>query len=296
MHIRASILSATKRLLEARIDNPAMEARILLGFALKKSIEYLLARPEYELAQKELELFESYLQRRLLFEPIAYITGKKEFFGRDFAVTRNTLIPRPDSETLIESALLLSDERQRDPRVLGAQASHETFEGPRPRATTILELGVGSGCLIITLLLEMPNTRGIGIDIDPNTLAIARHNAKTHKIDNKLELIESNWFSNIQEQKFDIIISNPPYIDSTDHVAKETMLYEPHKALFGGLATYQAIASGARDFMKPDGRLYLEIGYNQRELVIELFKKNGYELIKAERDLADHVRCLVFAL
>lgn len=275
MDIRSSLLHITGQLSESGIEHPAMEARILLSHLLCKPKEFLISHGEQELEANVLRELEGLVNRRRAMEPIAYITGIKEFFGRDFIVDSNVLLPRPDSETLIEAVL--------------ANATEE------PK---ILELGVGSGCLIITLLLELEGATGLGLDIDKWALAVAASNAQKHGAGDRVELIESDWFRGLSEQKFDIIISNPPYISSDERVAKETLLYEPHKALFAGkdgLEAYMEIANKAGDFLKPEGMIYLEIGYDQEDSVAELFVKNGYRVLGKYKDLAGYVRCLGFS-
>ncbi len=255
---------------------PALESRILLCFTLGKSVEYLLSHSEDVIPEEAKSRFISYIERRVALEPIAYITGKREFFDKDFVVTKDVLIPRPDSETLIETVMACS-----------------------PRPQKILELGVGSGCLILTLLMQFKDATGIGVDINPKALAVAKLNAKNHGLNDRVELIASNWFESVQKQKFDVIISNPPYISTSEHVAKETMLYEPHGALFAeanGLEAYIQIALQAKDFLTSDGLLYLEIGFDQEKSVCELFAEAGYKLVKTARDLSGHTRCLVIGV
>lgn len=276
MDIRSSLLYIAGRLSESGIEHPAMEARILLSHLLRKPKEFLISHGEQELEANAFHELEVLINRRRALEPIAYIIGIKEFFGRDFIVDSNVLLPRPDSETLIEAVLANAKEMPK-----------------------ILELGVGSGCLIITLVLELEGAMGLSIDIDKGALAIAASNAQKHEIEDRVELIESDWFRGLGEQKFDIIISNPPYISSEERVAKETLLYEPHKALFagkGGLEAYMEIADKAGDFLKPDGMIYLEIGYDQEDSVTELFVEKGYRVLGKHKDLAGYVRCLGFSL
>lgn len=275
MNLRSALLYITKQLSESGVEQSAMEARILLSHLLGKPREFLISHGEQELETRKLEELEVLIKRRKALEPIAYITGLKEFFGRDFIVDKNVLLPRPDSETLIEAVLKNASESRR-----------------------VLELGVGSGCLIITLLLEILEATGIAIDIDKGALSIAKTNVQKHLLQDRIELIESDWFSGLSAQKFDLIISNPPYISSAERVAQETLLYEPHKALFAGgdgLEAYIEIAVKAKDFLSLGGLIYLEIGYDQEVSVTELFIENGYRALGKYKDLAGYVRCLSFS-
>lgn len=278
MKIKDLLQDASIKLKDASIANSAMEARILLKFTLGVSEEFLLLNGEQEIGREKEELFKGFVERRLKLEPIAYILGYREFYGRDFIVTKDTLIPRPDSEILIDS--VLSDYRSKD-------------------NLQILELGVGSGCLIITLLLELNRSSGVAVDISEKALEVARQNAYRHGA-RDINFVLSDWFSDLGQKKFDVIIANPPYIDCDSlEVTKETAIYEPHLALFAdekGLAVYREIATKARGFLISGGSIYLEIGYNQEISVKDLFFKEGYILLKSYRDLAGHVRCLHFKL
>lgn len=276
MNIREALAYTTTML--NNVSNPALEARILLQHILNVQLEYLFSHNDYILSSLELSLLMQVINRRQKLEPIAYILQYKEFYGRDFFVTNDVLIPRPDSETLIEC--ILKDYKNHSDEL------------------SILDIGTGSGCLIITLLLELQNAIGTAIDIDSNALKIAHKNTKQYNLENKIEFIESNWFSNLQtNKKFDIIISNPPYITSTTHMAEETVLYEPKIALFDDRnkhdrGSYNIIAEHARSFLKPDGRMYLEIGYDQAQEISTIYIDSGYNIQDKIRDIAGHIRCL----
>lgn len=277
MKVKDLLREASMRLKKAQINSYMMEARIMLKNVLGVSEEFILLNPEKELSCQQMELFNQLVARRERLEPIAYIIGLREFYGRDFIVTQDVLIPRPDSEILIESVL----------------ADYRFSKNLR-----ILELGTGSGCLIITLLLELTNASAIAVDIDKSALVIAKKNAAKLNVE-KINFIESDWFASIDlTEKFDIIIANPPYIalDSTK-VAQETALYEPKKALFAndnGLSVYKEIALKAHDFLKQDGSIFLEIGYDQEQSVTDLFLAAGYVVVNKTRDLSGYVRCISF--
>lgn len=277
MKIKNLLQAGYLRLKNVGIESFALDIRILLKFILGVSEEFLLLNQDLALSNNQIEDFNRLVQRREKLEPISYIIGFKEFYGRDFVVTKDVLIPRPDSEILIESVLV----------------DYKKLENLR-----ILELGTGSGCLIITLLLELQKASAIAVDINKAALAVAKQNAENLEVDN-INFIESDWFSALRvAEKFDIIIANPPYIalDST-RISKETNLYEPKVALFAsgnGLSCYKEIALKARDFLAYDGSIFVEIGYDQEESVADVFLAEGYILVSKARDLGGYVRCMSF--
>ena len=226
--------------------------------------------------------FQQYIALRLSGMPIAYILGNQDFWRYNFLVNKHTLIPRCDSEVLIE-AILNSYRNKMD-------------------SLNILELGVGSGCLVITILLEYINAKAVGLDISADALLIANSNANKHQVTSRLNLVQSDWFSSIESSnQFDIIIANPPYIDKNEEhlMSYETLNFEPKSALFAegnGLEHYYNIAQSAYKFLKPNGKLFVEIGYLQAEHVNNIFKENNYFVIKMHKDLQSHIRCLEIAL
>jgi len=216
------------------------------------------------------------VERRKALEPIAYIIGKKEFYGRDFKVTKDVLIPRPDSETLINVVL----DAAKDCTI-----------------RSILELGVGSGCLVLTLLLEIEKSKAMAVDVEQAVLEVARENAIALGVQDRCEFVLSNWFEGV-DGKYDIIISNPPYIEEYEKsiMAEETLKYEPSLALFGGLEPYRVIASESHKFLTANGRIYVEIGVSQESQIAEIFHTNGYKVVGKYRDIEQRMRIIVFTL
>lgn len=252
---------------------PPNESRILLSHALECSLEYLLINTDKEIDESE---YLKLVARRRNHEPIAYIIGKKEFYSREFIVSPDVLIPRPDSEVMMDAIINSS-----------------------LKANSILELGTGSGCLLLTLLLEMPSIKGEGVDISDESIKIATQNMEKFDLSNRCKIYKSNWFEKV-EGRFDIIISNPPYINKDDQtiMAKETILHEPESALYGeekGLADYKKIAESASKFLNPKGRIFLEIGIGQKDDVVRIFEEDGFVLESAHKDLSgvDRVISLV---
>jgi release factor glutamine methyltransferase len=212
-------------------------------------------------------------------EPVSRITGRREFYGRDFSLSAATLDPRPDTETLISAAL------------------EELKQRPAPH---ILDLGTGTGAIAITLLAELPGARAVATDISPEALEIAAGNASRHGVADRLKLFQASWFDGL-DVCFDLIISNPPYVsaDEIETLGPEVKDWDPRRALDGGtdgLDCYRAIATGARNHLLPSGCVVLEIGQGQGGQVSEILANYGFELRAAHRDLAGHVRCLVFEI
>ncbi len=280
MNIKEALIDATSKLQLVAINSASLESRILLQYATGKSIEYLLARFEQELPELEQITFTKLVSRRMVLEPIAYIIGSKEFYGYEFLVDDNVLIPRQDTEILIDA-------------VLNNCTQKEELQ--------ILELGIGSGCIAISLLLKMSNAYLTATDISDKAINMARQNALKHQVSGRLKIINSDWFTNLEPQKFDIIISNPPYIsyDDTANMSIETLKYEPNLALFAddnGLAFYYIIAQEANNFLKPNGKLFVEIGFNQSDLVGKIFTNYGYNIERIYKDLAGHDRAILFKM
>ena len=257
-----------------QLITPSLEARILLSHASGFSQEYIIGHGEDELSDEIYNIFLNLVERRKSLEPIAYIIGRKEFYGRDFKVTKDALIPRPDSETLIEAVL-------RDAK----------------NAESILELGVGSGCLILTLLSEIKNATALGVDISQAALDVAIINSVALGMQDRCEFVLSNWFEKVEAQ-YDIIISNPPYIEENERsiMAPETLAYEPSLALFGGLEPYRIIASESHKFLAPNGKIYVEIGVSQAQQVEDIFHLHGYKAAGKYQDIEGRMRVMSFTL
>lgn len=279
MQSKDALIFATKKLQEKNIELPNLEARILLSYATNKSQEYLLTADK-KLSILEQDTFITSLNRRLNLEPIAYILGYKEFYGRNFKVTNKVLIPRPDTEILVDAVL-------------------DTF---KQKHIKILELGVGSGCVIVTLLLENLEALATATDISNDALLIAQENSGIHNVQSRLNLVSSNWFDELSSRKFDVIISNPPYIPLKDKplMSLETIKFEPELALFSsssdGLNSYKIISENAKKFLKPNGKLFLEVGFNQAKPVTKIFLEKNYTFDKCYKDLSNYIRVVQFSV
>ena len=267
---------ARAALTEAGIDTAHLDARLLLQHVTGLSHETLIAEPQWAVDEATLAAFATLLERRLKHEPVSRITGMREFYGRPFKLSAATLDPRPATETLIDAAL-------------GQLQNH----------SRILDLGSGSGAIIVTLLAESPGSTGVGTDISAQALETARQNADMYGIGRRLELLRSDWFENVHG-RFDLIVSNPPYIASADMaaLAPEVKDFDPIRALDGGadgLDAYRQIAISASAYLHPGGVVMVEIGAGQIQAVTSIFTAEGFAAVAAHRDLESHIRCLHFA-
>lgn len=230
---------------------------------------------EIIVSSEQILLFKEMIERRKLKEPVAYIIGKKDFWKHEFKVTKNTLIPRPETELIIELVLKL-------------------FPDIKSKLD-ILDLGVGTGCIALSLLDEYENSQALLVDIDEATLDVAKENAELLRVSHRADFIVSNWFDNVPKKKFDIIVSNPPYINFQDELGEGVKEFEPHKALFAGddgFACYLEIAKRAKEFLKKDSYILLEIGKGQENRIVEIFSE--YKLHSINKDLSGTNRVLVF--
>ena len=265
------------RLHEAGILYAIREARLLIAYVLSQSYESVYFHPERSLTKDQLYTIALLTERRCQREPLAKIVGKKEFWGLPFLVTKDTLDPRPDSETLLESLLAHCPEKNRH--------------------LDILDLGTGSGCLILGALSEYKNATGIGIDKSFKALLIAQANALNLHMADRCYFVCMNWVQAIKGS-FDIILCNPPYISKDETLSRET-LYDPALALFAnknGLAEYEHLACEIPNLMKPHSLLLLEVGQAQKTFVQAFFEHHGLQLIGTRWDLQGHERCLIFTL
>jgi release factor glutamine methyltransferase len=278
MTIGEALARAAKRLGEAGIERPQAEARILLEAASGRGRGQIIAFPEYALTPAQCAVFDAQVSRRCGREPISRILGSREFWSLRFAVGPATLDPRPDSETLVAAVLARIPDRNAE--------------------ITLLDLGTGTGCLLLALLSELPRARGIGVDISASARDIAATNAEVLRLDARAEFRQGDWARDISAQ-FDVIVSNPPYIESNsiDALAPEVAQYDPRGALDGGadgLSAYRALIPQAAERLKRGGLLALEIGAGQGAAIRSLAGRAGLTDLGGADDLAGIERCLLF--
>ena len=264
----------------AREKLPASEARLLLGYVLDRPAAWLIAHDDDMLEEADLLRFASLVARRKGGEPVAYLVGHREFYGREFAVSPAVLIPRPETEMLVDLALA---------QEVGVGA---TAKCTATGATSILDLGTGSGCIAVTLALEIRQAEVTAVDASAAALSVARENAE--RLGATLRFQQSNWFDQLAGETFDLIVANPPYIATTDpHLCAGDLRHEPEPALAGGadgLDAIRQIVAGAPRHLRPRGRLWLEHGYDQAAAVHELLAAAGFDDIQQHRDVAGIVR------
>jgi release factor glutamine methyltransferase len=253
---------SAERLAQAGIDSPRLESEVLLAQSLRSSREELYSNPDRELGEVEMALSKSFVERRFLREPVAYILGRREFWGLEFQVSPDVLVPRWETEILVEKFL--------------QWAASESFSEP----IKILDLGTGSGNIAISVAKEMPNALVTAVDISPPAIAIAKANAWVHEVADRVHFVEGDVFALEFNTAFHAILSNPPYIeeDRKDSLMPDVRDYEPEQALFGGpdgLACYRRILPKAFRHLKENGILFLEIGNSQVEDVLALIESHG---------------------
>lgn len=272
---------AAARLAEAGIETARLDAEILLAATLGLERLDLLMTLDRQLDPAQVKAFEQNMERRCRREPVSHILGHREFWSLDFKVTADTLTPRPDSETLIEAALNWLERR-----------------GLSRRAPLrILDLGTGSGCLLLALLSELPNSYGIGVDRSAAALDVARENAARLHLAHRAGFMLGDWASAIGGATFDIILSNPPYIPAADipALAPEVRQFEPMSALVAGadgLSDYRRLAPELARLMSPAGAAFLEIGAGQAQDVVNILISAGAYECRVHKDLSGLDRCI----
>ena len=264
----AEVLREASQMLEhAGVPESRREAGSLLSFVIGRDRTFLISHSEDELHNQQVEEFRVTIERRAAGEPLQYITGVQDFFGREFRVTPDVLIPRPETELLIEAAL-------------------EVSKAPQ----FICDVGTGSGCIAITLLCELHDARAVAVDKSPAALEIAKLNAQRLSVAERAEFVVSDCFDSLDAREFDLIVSNPPYV-SAGHLAglqREVRDHEPLVALSpgpDGLTIIRRLVSQAPEFLKTNGHLIMEIGFDQGEAVQQLIEANVWELLEVRPDL-----------
>jgi release factor glutamine methyltransferase len=270
---------AKKRLEDAGLAGPVIDARLLVEAAAGATRADIVADPYRALTPEQEATLEDYLGRREHREPVSHILGRKGFWKIMLNVTPDVLTPRPDTETVVEWVLR---------------------DFPEHAAWSVLDLGVGSGAIILSILAERPAARGLGIDVSEEALAVARENAANLGLAGRLALLRGDWTEGLAEASFDLVVSNPPYIAShvIETLEPEVRDHEPRLALEGGadgLMHYRRLASEILRVLKPGGRFAVEIGYDQKAAVEALFREAGAAQVQTLRDLGDRDRVVAGA-
>ncbi|MBM1173992.1 peptide chain release factor N(5)-glutamine methyltransferase [Microvirga arabica] len=277
MKTRAGALRELRRTLtEAGFETAALDARLLLLEALGISATELITEPDVLLKPAQAEALAAFVQRRLNHEPVARIVGEREFWGLPFRLSPETLVPRPDTETLVETALALLPDRQAPLKVV--------------------DFGTGSGCILVALLHELPNATGLGVDLSFGALVTARANAIGNRVGSRCHFALSRWADAVSGP-FDLVVSNPPYIASgvIPTLDQEVREHDPRLALDGGpdgLEPYRILLGEAERLLAPGGLLAVETGYDQAEDLGSLAGLHGLEVLKITHDLSGNPRCV----
>ena len=270
--IAEAILHGANNLRKAGVPEERREAGSLLMHVLDRDRTYILAHAEDQLTDEQVEEFSESLEARAQGKPLQYITGRQEFFGLEFEVNNDVLIPRPETELLVEAALSIVS----------------------PNETPfICDVGTGSGCIVITLLHKLPSARGIALDISAAALAVAERNATRHGVQERLSFVTSDCFAGLEPafgQTFDLIVSNPPYVAerAVDGLQREVRDFEPRVALIAGadgLSVIRRLLIEARAYLKSGGFLIFEMGFDQHDAVKELIDENAWKLLEIYDDL-----------
>ncbi len=276
MNYNQILRKANKFLRINRLKNSNLDSELLLSKVLKKKREKILINLNEELNPQQIKKFNSLLFRRKKKEPIAQILGFKYFWKYKFVVDKTVLTPRPETEHIIEEALKII---------------------PFKKTLNILDIGTGSGCIIISILKERTKCRGTAIDISNKALKIAKYNAKLHQLENKIKFININ-IDKFRTNKYDLILSNPPYINNVDYgrLEDDVRLFEPKPALSGGIDGFRElkkIIKKSSKLLKENGNLIIEIGDNQKNHSVKILRKNGFYVRKICKDLSGKDRCII---
>ncbi len=259
-------------------ESPALDAELLLAFCLDKNRSYLFTWPDTVIDEAQLTHFNTLIEKRLTDYPVAYLLGTKAFWTLDLFVTPDVLIPRPETELLVEIAL---------------QKINDI------KAPKILDLGTGSGAIALALASERPDANIIACDYSNKALKIANTNAENNGLEKQITFIKSDWFSNINETNFDLIVSNPPYIDSDDPHLNQTIRHEPQQALVAdnaGMKDIETIIQNSKYPLKKGCWLMIEHGYNQKDQTLALFEQFGYVEAENHQDIAQNPRLSIAKL
>ena len=275
MDIQSAIKKGQSILIDNNIISAKLDSEILMSQAIRKNKKFIILNLHKEIKKRDLDYFDNLIQERAKSKPIAQIIKKKDFWKYEFIVNNNVLIPRPDTEILIEQALKLVKNKNR---------------------LQILDIGIGSGCILMSILKEKKNFIGTGIDISNKSLQISKVNGQKLRINNRLRLFKSN-IDNFNTGKYDLIVSNPPYIKKSNLKCLEKDIgFEPKQALDGGLdglSEIRKVINKSSELIKRSGHFIIEIGFDQKNKVKKILRDKGFYIKKTVKDLSNHDRCIV---
>ena len=276
MNIQSAVTEGTNILKNRSILSAKLDSEILMAKALDKKREYIILNNDEIIKEQNLEYFKKLVQERATRKPIAYLLNKKYFWNSEFYVNKNTLIPRPDTEIILEQILKFTKNKN---------------------YWNILDIGVGSGCILLSVLKERKNFYGTGIDISRNSLDICKMNAKKLLLERRVKFFKSD-VDKFAIGKYDLIVSNPPYIKTSDlkYLESDVIKFEPKLALDGGLdglSVIRKVIKKSSELLKKNGNFILEIDFDQKNKVIKLLKNKGFFINSTVKDLANNDRCII---
>ena len=275
MDIQSALKKGQSILIDNNIISAKLDSEILMSQAIRKNKKFIILNLHKEIKKRDLDYFDNLIQERAKSKPIAQIIKKKDFWKYEFIVNNNVLIPRPDTEILIEQTLKLVKNKNR---------------------LQILDIGIGSGCILMSILKEKKNFIGTGIDISNKSLQISKVNGQKLRINNRLRLFKSN-IDNFNTGKYDLIISNPPYIKKSNlKCLEKDISFEPKQALDGGLdglLEIRKVINKSSELIKRSGHFIIEIGFDQKNKVKKILRDKGFYIKKTVKDLSNHDRCIV---
>ena len=275
MKILEAVKFGSNLLKEKKIPSYILDSELLLSKTLNKTREKILTNLDANIEKKKFNIYKKYLIRRSKNEPVAYIFGEKEFWSKSFMVNKYTLIPRPETELLVYGLLKIFNNKK----------------------ISVLDIGTGSGCIIVSLLTNLRQSVGIGIDISKKAILMAKKNVVRHKLNNRIKMINRS-FENVFDKKFDLIVSNPPYIEkkAIKNLSEDIKKYEPRMALDGGndgLDLVKKVIYKSKHILKTKGTLALEIGNEQIKKVSKILSDNNFRIGKVIKDYKNNVRCVI---
>ena len=276
MNIKLAINEGKQKLDEFKIRTSLLDSEILMSKVLKKDRAYIVMNYDKKLTYDNFNHFKNLIKERSKGKPVAYLVEKKDFWNAEFKIKRDVLIPRPDTELIIQETLKLTKNRNK---------------------LKVLDIGVGSGCILLSLLLDRNDFIGVGIDISKKCLDLARYNTLKLKLKNRIKFFKSD-IDNFNYGKYDLIISNPPYINHIDfrNLDKDISNYEPKLALYGGLdglSVFRKVITKSSKLIKKNGKLILEIGFDQKDKIKSILRENRFYINKVFKDFANNNRCII---
>ena len=276
MNIENILNEGISALKKSKIPNPQLDCEILLSDSIKRDKKHIILNPKELINSEQVETFKYLIERRKKKEPIAYLINKKEFWKDKFFINKDVLIPRPDTELIIEQVVKIYS---------------------KDSQLQVLDIGTGSGCIFLSILKERPNFYGTGIDISKKSINVSKFNTKQLNLINRVKFFHSS-VDNFKIGKYDLIVSNPPYIElfNLKYLEKDVVNFEPKLALnggFDGFSKIRKVINKAKTLIKKNGKFILEIGFNQKNKVKKILKEEGFYINKAIKDYGNNDRCII---